>query len=864
MTRVLFLCLLIAASAPLRAAPPFAEAESFLEEHCAKCHDDDHPKGKLDLMSLRYDAGDPASFATWVKVHDRVQRGEMPPKKRPRPAPDALDFFTGKLAATLTSAEREITARDGRAMQRRLNAYEYENALRDLFHAPWLQIKGGLPDDGIASRFNKSGKALDISHVQVARFMSLADGAMREALAVQFTRPPTATTRYYAREQKHLVGEYLQNPMNTWPDRQATPILGSRAEPEVRLHRAPKTAGAADPVKREQEGVAWVSNAFPRWDATPLPVAGRYRVRLCGQTVWFGPNGDARSFSSGGDKAGKPGKPTWFYANMDDVSAGRRDEPIMVSAQSAGLSRPLGEFDLTPEPRVHELEGWLGGGESIMPKATRLYQPRPPTPTNPHAQRDGVPGVAFRWIEIEGPLYDDATTAGYRLMFGDLPLTECSAGGKKVAVTSTDPKADAARLLRGFMAQAYRRPVDAADEQTFLALIHGQLEAGVSFAEAMIAGYTAVLASPGFLVLEEQPGVLDDFALAARLALFLWNSPPDEPLRALAARGELHRPEVLRRETGRLLGDAKAARFVEAFLDYWLDLRTMQDTTPSIALYNDYYLDDALTDAALDETRLFFAELLRSDLPTRHLVASDFTFLNERLAEHYRLRDVKGVAMRREPLAPDSVRGGLLTQASVLKVTANGTTTSPVLRGVWINERILGHVTPPPPPVGTVEPDIRGAVTIRQQLEKHREDASCASCHAQIDPPGFALENFDVLGGWRDRYRGVAAGKQPVIGFGRNGAPFEFHAALPVDAAGELPGGRSFRDVRDFKRLLLEDEAQIARNLAQQLTTYATGAPVRFSDRAAIEQILQRAQPGGYGVRAIVQEIVQSELFLSK
>jgi hypothetical protein len=379
-----------------------------------------------------------------------------------------------------------------------------------------------------------------------------------------------------------------------------------------------------------------------------------------------------------------------------------------------------------------------------------------------------------------------------------------------------------------------------------------------------LAAYTAVLASPGFIFVEEQPGRLDDRALATRLALFLWNSEPDEALRARAARGELHRPEVLRAETERLLDDPRSRRFVDAFTDYWLDLRKADDTSPSASLYNDYELDDPLKQAALEETRLFVAELLRRDLPARNVVQSDFTFLNERLAVHYAVPGVTGAKLRRVALPADSVRGGLMTQASILKVTANGTTTSPVLRGHWITERILGIETPPPPPVAAVEPDIRGAVTIRQQLEKHRADASCASCHAKMDPPGFALEGFDVMGGQRDRYRAIKEDATPVPGVGLNGQRFAFHYALPVDAAGELPDGRPFHDVRELKRLLLTDELPIARNLAKQLITYATGQPVRFSERGELETILQRAGAREYGVRTLVHEIVQSELFQTK
>ena len=403
-----------------------------------------------------------------------------------------------------------------------------------------------------------------------------------------------------------------------------------------------------------------------------------------------------------------------------------------------------------------------------------------------------------------------------------------------------------------------------AEEVRFLPLIKSELASGAAFADAMYAGYSAVLCAPEFLGLTESPGPLDDHALAARLAYFLWNSPPDDELRRRADRGALRAPEALRRQADRLLDDPKARRFTDAFLDYWLDLRKIGATSPDENLYPDYYLDDLLADSAVEETRLYFAEMLRADLPARVAVASDFTFLNDRLAEHYGLPSVGGSALRRSALPPDSPRGGLLTQASVLKVTANGTTTSPVLRGAWVMERIVGKPLPPPPPgVPAVEPDTRGATTIRAQLEKHRSVASCAVCHAKIDPPGFALESFDIFGGSRDKYR--AFGETDLVpGFGKNGQPFKFRAALAVDPSATLPDGRPFRDVRELKRLLLADERQIARNLVGQLVTYATGTPVRFGDRAEVERILDGAAPGGFGTRSLVHAIVQSEMFRNK
>jgi hypothetical protein len=257
---------------------------------------------------------------------------------------------------------------------------------------------------------------------------------------------------------------------------------------------------------------------------------------------------------------------------------------------------------------------------------------------------------------------------------------------------------------------------------------------------------------------------------------------------------------------------------------------------------------------------------VKQNYPARNVVDSDFVFINDRLAEHYKMSGVKGVHMRKVALPVNSPRGGIMTQAIVLKVTANGSTTSPVLRGKWIMERIVGFEMPPPPAaVPAVEPDIRGAVTIRQQLDKHRADESCAQCHRKIDPPGFALESFDVMGAWRDRYRALAAnGQIPARGFGHNGWPLAFFNALPVDPSGATADGRPFKDVQEFKKLLLQDEAQIGRNLVKQLAIFATGAPNRFSDRTKIDAILEKTRSSQYGVRSIIEEIVQSDLFLNK
>lgn len=830
------------------AAP--ADFKPFLQKYCLECHDSATQKGSLDLETLAFTPADRQNLDKWIAIHDRVRSGEMPPKKKPRPDAADTSTFVGNLSKSVAVFEQERIARDGRAVQRRLNRYEYENAVRDLLGAPWLQIRDGLPEDGEANRFNKVGDALDVSHVQMARYMSVADYALRQVIATQVERPQTKTVRYYTRDQRSFTGKMKFSVFNTRPERATFPVLGTQPQPDVRSGKVPMTVGQADPKTREEEAVGVVASTYEpleiRWNEFTAPAAGHYKLRFKTWTLWVGP--------------GKPEK--WWIPDLDSVAPGRRPEPITIYSETPPrLLRRLGSFDAHIQPQVAELDTWLLEGETIRPDAARLFRSRPPAWVNPLADKDGCPGVAFAWMEVEGPIHEQWPTAGHRLLFGDLPMRKADRG---VEVVSTDPALDAQRLMRQFMSKAYRRPVVDADVARMLKVVDAALKAGGSFADAMIAGYTAVLCSPAFVCIEEKPGKLDDHALATRLALFLWNSPPDAQLRRLADTGELRQPKVLAGQVDRLLNDPRSRRFVDAFLDYWLDLRKLNNTSPDGTLYPDYYLDDLLTESAQEETQLFFNELIRANLPARNLISSDFVIVNERLANHYGIAGVDGVTLRKIKLPADSVRGGLLTQASILKVTANGTTTSPVIRGVWILERILGEVVPPPPKVvAAVEPDTRGATTIRQQLDKHRNVESCAACHVKIDPAGFALESFDIMGGWRQTYR--ALGEQTAEkGIGKNGQKFTFHAGLRVDATGALPDGRKFQDIRELKSLLCADERQIARNLARQLVCYSTGAPVSFADRAKVEAVLDASSKDGFGTRSLIREIVLSDLFRMK
>jgi hypothetical protein len=330
---------------------------------------------------------------------------------------------------------------------------------------------------------------------------------------------------------------------------------------------------------------------------------------------------------------------------------------------------------------------------------------------------------------------------------------------------------------------------------------------------------------------------------------------PDDELLSLAEQKKLAAPDVLRAQVERMLKDRRAEGFTKNFAGQWLSLRNIDATLPDPSLYPEF--NDGLKEAMLQEPFAFFNEVLKNDLSLTSFVSSDFSMLNAPLAQLYGLPELAGRDLRKVTLPAGSHRGGVLTMAAILKVTANGTTTSPVLRGAWVLDRILG--TPPPKPtvdIEAVEPDIRGATTIREQLAKHRERPECATCHVKIDPPGFALENFDVIGGWRENYRSV--GKGEAISGKR------YKKGPAIDAGDVTPDGRRFKDIDEYKEILLKDKDGLARALAEKLMTYGTGGSLMAVDRPEIDAIVRAVRAKEYGFRSLVHEIVQSRLFQSK
>lgn len=805
---------------------------SFLEVHCYDCHDDFDQEGDLNLLDADFDLASPENFALWQHVYERLERGEMPPKKKPRPPREIRNTVERWLAEQLIAADRARRAEEGRVRFRRLNRVEYEETLRDLLKLPGLEIKERLPPDAEAHGFDNVGSALRVSYVQMGRYLEAARSALKEAarLAPQperfkFRIPFTDIHRFRITYDLTTVGK------------------------ESVLLRQPNTAQTP-----------W------RLDSVEIPFPGTHTIRIRGRAVTYSHPAGVEAKKGGEQSAGKLLHP----------------ERVHVLSIYQG-SRLLGTVDLTAEPEVRKITARLHPREQII-----LYVPTLQD-WNPKWKKGAYtgPAVALEWLEIEGPEEVSWPSASYRVLFGDLPIekwTEDSGvrppeavgnvkAGKKFPkvsvphkndrfmVVSEQPREDAERLMRAFMKRTFRRPVPKEEADRYLDLVKTALENDKPFHEAMIDGYVAVLCSPDFLYFFEEAGVLDDFALASRLSYFLWRSMPDDQLLALASSGKLAAEEVLAAEVDRLLGDPKAQRFIEDFTGQWLDLREILATQPDEELYPEF--DDHLLESMVAETHAFFAAMVERNLPARTAIDGEFVFANEALAELYGLEGVKGVALREVKVPPGNPRGGMLTQASVLKVTANGTTTSPVIRGTWVLERLLGTPPQPPPPsVPAIEPDTRGATTIRELLAKHRADPSCAECHAKIDPPGFALESFDVIGGWRDHYRSLELGEK--VNRRVDSRPVSYKAALPVDPSGELADGRAFSDIHAFKEILLADERQLARSLTERLVVFATGAGVSFADRLDVEAILDRTRDNDFGVRDLIHGIVQSDLFRKK
>ncbi len=781
--------MVLAASGQLLAAGPQAPAghsaapeRALLERYCVTCHNDQLRTAGLSLEAL--DLGDVRADAEiWEKVVLKLRAGMMPPAGRPRPDRETYDRLAAFFEADLDRAAAANPDPGYSDALRRLNATEYGNAIRDLL-ALEVDVTDLLPADDSSAGFDNVGLGgLDPGRME--RYLSAAQKVSRLAMGAP-VRSPVADTFIVPsdlNQEVHVEGL----PFGTRGGSAVHYNFPVDAEYEIRAELGKSWNSNRIGGLRKPHDVVFTLDGEPLKVLTVEPVSRR----------------DPSALSA--DQYSQPDRP----ADADlfvriPVPAG----PHVVGAAFVSQGSGVVERRRQPFLKVHIT---VGGDQRTQP---------------------GVYSVT-----VTGPF--DATGPG------DTPsrqrILTCRPN------TGAEERACAEDILSTLARRAYRRPATAADLDTLLEFYEegraaGDFDAGIEMA------LRRLLVSPEFLFRIERdpegaapnaPYRISDLELASRLSFFLWSSIPDDELLDVAAAGSLREPGVLEGQVRRMLADPRAEALVTNFAAQWLYLRNLPAVSPDFIVFPDF--DETLRRALREETELFFDSIIREDRSVLDLLNADYTFLNERLAKHYGIPNVYGSHFRRIDLPPGSPRGGLLGQGSILAVTSYATRTSPVVRGKWILENLLG--TPPPPPPANVPPlseeGSDAVLSMRERMVEHRRNPVCASCHAIMDPIGLSLENFDAIGRWRERTAG-----------------FE-----PLDVEGSFPDGTTFDGAGGLRETLLDRSDQFVRTLASKLLTYGLGRAVEYHDVPAVRVIEREAATDDYRFSSMILGIVKSTPF---
>lgn len=784
------------APAPGRASdaptPAFAkEGLAFLQKHCIECHGEKMPEGSLSIAAFKDDASLIRERKTWIKMLQRIEAGEMPPERQPRPSKEEIDGFAKLIRGIYDHYDKNAKPDPGRVTVRRLNRTEYNNTIRDLVGIDFNPAED-FPSDDIGHGFDNIGDVLTLSPVLMERYLDAADAIVNRAILVNLPPPP----------RRYLAGKYLQ-PNNAQTSQGRFRVL--------------------DPASTEPV------------HAGPFTAAGDYLKLLPNDELVLRANLYAETSSPG------PVKVALFLSGKDLKNVSTDAEVDQLLGPGVPAVKPLKIlkiFEITAREaaKVEQIEFPIHGIDGIQRAGLALLKPpEGETPAKLHIEH----------IWSEGPL--ETRPVSHRRL---------------LALSPGKPKTQQTReVLARFVRRAYRRPPTSAELDRVVKIVETIVAAGQPWEAGMQRAMMAVLVSPKFLFRLElddrpeapEPRPLDDFQLASRLSYFLWSSMPDDELLDLAANGQL--AANVDSQVRRMLKDDKAKALVENFGLQWLQLQRLKTFAPDPKLFPNF--NEPLRESMKQETLLFLGEIVREDRSILDMLDADFTYLNEPLARHYGLADlmpargrperkreagkpVRGEAFVRVSL-PDDTRGGLLTQAGILAVTSNPTRTSPVKRGKWILEQVLGDPPPPPPPnvPELVEGD-KAALTgsLRQRMEQHRKNPACAQCHARMDPIGFALENYDAIGAWREK-----------------------DGEFSLETAGALPDGTAFQGPADLKEVLKQRKNQFTRCLTEKLVTYSLGRGIEYYDRPVVDRIQAAVAKGDYKISALITEIVRSEPF---
>ena len=757
---------------------PAAQQRAVLNRYCVTCHNQELKTAGLMLDNL--DVENISEGAElWEKVLGKLRAGAMPPAGMPRPDKPTADALVAWLETELA---RKATAKPnpGRPAIQRLNRAEYTNAIRDLLE---VDIDGAslLPADDVSYGFDNIGDVLSVSTMLMERYLSAARKVAQLAIGDSTMRSDTYDVHRFL-VQKDRISEDLP--------------FGSRGGMAIR-HFFPLDGDYVIKIHLRRD--------FSGEEILGIDEPHQLDVRLDGTRI--------KLFKVGGEQD-TPGSD----AEKDPVEYRRRGDRGLEVRFPAEAGKRLVGVTFVQETTVPEgiFQPRLAGIE------TKYWRDNP---------------ISVTRVTISGP-YDfkgRGETPSRRRIF------LCRPTG------SEDEEACAKKILSALARRAFRRPVTEVDVRTLLSL-YKQVQSSQGFEAGIGMALRAILVSPEFLFrIERDPaGVAPDTAyrvsdleLASRLSFFLWSSIPDDQLLDLAATGKLKDPVVLEEQVRRMLGNSRSQALVDNFAGQWLYLRNMRLVTPEQSVFPTF--DENLRHAFQRETELFFESMLREDRSVMDLLTADYTFVNERLARHYQIPNIYGSHFRRVTLS-DEHRKGLLGQGSILTVTSYANRTSPVLRGKWLLENMLGTPPPPPPPNVPALKD-RGedgeALSVRERMEQHRADPACASCHEVMDPLGFALENFDGIGRWR----------------------ITSEANTPIDASGVLPDGTQFEGPVGLRGLLVSRRQQFVMTVTERLLTYALGRGVENYDAPAVRKIIQEAAPSDYRWSSIIMGIVKSVPF---
>ncbi|MDF1755735.1 MAG: DUF1592 domain-containing protein [Verrucomicrobiales bacterium] len=808
-------------------APPGQEVLfNFMGNYCLECHDADVAKGERNFELFEFPLKSEADLIAAKEIVDQITLKEMPPKKADQPTDEERLEVLRALRNSMTAARGKIESTGARTVMRRLSNREYENTLEVLFgrQLETLGLTADFPKERTSRHIDTIGESLVTSGFLLDQYFQAAHRLIESRLGKPAMEP----------KDWHFTDNFRQYEELTGSHKSAFNFK------YLCLYEQPNTdtrQGGYGHIEDFLEGV---------------PVSGLYDIKVKATALHRDTHYDPKIFQI--DFSEK------FILGIvpGDATKGHIHYPQGIEPLLAQAIVPDNTFEWLT------FRVWLEAGQT----------PRFIFPNGPYESRASVIAINKRYKdEFTGVKSVSGVGRAHILKQGKLPhirideikvhgpVAEETGSKEEIAVFGKEgfQAGKAIEQLNRFASRAFRRPLNDADRRSIKKTYDKRIADKATPREAALDTLKMILCSPSFLYLaeitDEKETKLGPYDLASRLSYALWASPPDDKLRSAAASktDPLTDPKVLRKQSERMIADPRVSGFINGFLDSWLNLRDLGQMPPPRSAARSYYAEN-LPESMKEEARLFFKNLLDNNRSIGDFLDADYTFVDKKLAKLYELPEKDSLRLadgfRRVDIAKNNRRGGLLGMASVLTVSANGVETSPVTRGVWVSENILG-VTPPPPPdeVPAIDSDVRGATTIREKLEKHRADKTCAECHRKIDPLGFGLETFDPIGRWRDHY------------------PKPKNAPAPkIDSSGEFPSGETFKNFDEFKKHLVATRKDVfARHLITEFLAYTTGRHMEPVDQFEIEDILTKVRKDKqYGLRTLILESLTSEIFRSR